>query len=1033
MKQIQNILILCAFIPNLFGQKVEIAVQKGHSAEITSISFNSDGRLLASSGADNLIKLWHVATGKEMASFISASLLPVKSISFDKTDDFLYVKYEDGSVHTWDIASSSLKSTENARSGIHFHNQKYYSTADSLYTFVIDRFYLRKKERKTNKNIFSKVPVDISQNFSSIAVSEEYKRAMAACGDGKVYVYDIAKGKNISVLSDHLSSVNSVCLAPGDNIFATASADRSIIIWDTRTLKPLKRLSGKSFRFEALAFDHSGTMLAVGDELGTGRTIDLKSIRVKVSSYAWHDQKISDIKFSADDKFIYSTGFDNRLSIFDVQKEKLQKVKYLNYVSLGDAFQRSLNVYREPFAWLNTVSISPGGQYVATGGGWRESIERRQPQTIIFTNNATGSVKKIKAHQGQIGSIAFTSNLTMLSSFGNSLCQWYYNPSGEKFFFTEKKFSDSTNIISVVPFTRDTIIINADRAVILYDLKAENEIQTMRHGKRVTSICAEGKTGRIAYATFNDLFIGIGSNLSAARVIRAAHTDKITAMAFSPGRPILATASWDATIKLWNTDTGELLATIITIGKEDHIIITPDNFYFGTRNSLKGIGFKYGKQFISPEQYDLRFNRPDIVLARLGYAPANIIKSYHRAYLKRLQKMNFTEQMLGEEIHLPEIRIISKNIPLTTSDTTLQFDVDASDSHYKLDRLNVFVNNIPVYGVGGIDVRDKKQGSLIYLINARLSEGKNKIQVSCLNEKGVESLLETFEINNVRPVRKPDLYLAVISVSQYVNSTMNLKYAAKDGRDIVKLFTSKAALYDRIFVDTLLNSNAVKEGILNLKARLSKSQVDDEVILYVSGHGLLDSNLDFYFGTHDIDFDHPAGRGIKYDDLEGLLDGIPARKKLLMMDACHSGEVDKTRLQVSTDQSLVLAKNQKGIVKTYTYSAETAEEQYQVGIKTSFELMQELFANVSKGSGAVVISAAAGNSYALESDEWKNGVFTYALLSGLKTKSADLNKNGRITVTELKNFVSKEVERLTKGEQKPTSRRENLEFDFIVW
>jgi hypothetical protein len=175
----------------------------------------------------------------------------------------------------------------------------------------------------------------------------------------------------------------------------------------------------------------------------------------------------------------------------------------------------------------------------------------------------------------------------------------------------------------------------------------------------------------------------------------------------------------------------------------------------------------------------------------------------------------------------------------------------------------------------------------------------------------------------------------------------------------------------------------------------------------------------------------PAGRGVRYDDLENLLDGIPARRKLLLMDACHSGEVDKSRIQVS-DESIVLAKNQKGTVKTYTYTTE-ADEQYELGIKTSFELMQELFANVTKGSGAVVISAAAGNSYALESDEWKNGVFTYALLSGLKTRSADLNRNGKVTVTELKTFVSGEVERLTNGEQKPTSRRENIEFDFPVW
>jgi uncharacterized caspase-like protein len=60
-------------------------------------------------------------------------------------------------------------------------------------------------------------------------------------------------------------------------------------------------------------------------------------------------------------------------------------------------------------------------------------------------------------------------------------------------------------------------------------------------------------------------------------------------------------------------------------------------------------------------------------------------------------------------------------------------------------------------------------------------------------------------------------------------------------------------------------------------------------------------------------------------------------------------------------------------------------------------------------------------------------VFTYSLLSGLKNGTADQNKDGKITVTELKDFVSQEVERLTDGRQKPTSRKENLEFDFVIW
>ena len=88
--------------------------------------------------------------------------------------------------------------------------------------------------------------------------------------------------------------------------------------------------------------------------------------------------------------------------------------------------------------------------------------------------------------------------------------------------------------------------------------------------------------------------------------------------------------------------------------------------------------------------------------------------------------------------------------------------------------------------------------------------------------------------------------------------------------------------------------------------------------------------------------------------------------------------------------------------------------------------MQEIFVDVGRGTGTTVISAAAGTQVAYEKGELKNGVFTYCVLQILAEKP-------NCTVQELKTYVSTEVEHITNGLEKPTSRTETAGFDWQVW
>ena len=76
-------------------------------------------------------------------------------------------------------------------------------------------------------------------------------------------------------------------------------------------------------------------------------------------------------------------------------------------------------------------------------------------------------------------------------------------------------------------------------------------------------------------------------------------------------------------------------------------------------------------------------------------------------------------------------------------------------------------------------------------------------------------------------------------------------------------------------LDVKTNNTASHDDILMALKAMRSVPPDDYVIISFAGHGLLDDKLNFYFAPYDMDFTHPAARGISYKDLEEALYAIP--------------------------------------------------------------------------------------------------------------------------------------------------------------
>lgn len=398
-----------------------------------------------------------------------------------------------------------------------------------------------------------------------------------------------------------------------------------------------------------------------------------------------------------------------------------------------------------------------------------------------------------------------------------------------------------------------------------------------------------------------------------------------------------------------------------------------------------------------------------------------MIKAYRLAYYKRIQKAGIDTLAFDNKINVPKADFGNREtISYSQSIKTLNLNITATDSMYPLQQFNVWVNDSPVYGFAGISIpahHDKRFDTTVSIV---LSSGENRIETSATNSNGIQSYRLPLYVKYTPPEEiKPRVYFIGIGIDRFPDAKNNLRYCTKDVRDLA---TNLKKRYGRfVKTDTLFNQNVTLQNVKALREKLMAMQEDDIVILAYCGHGILNEHYDYFLSTYDINFSQPEINGIRYDEMEKLFDGIRTRKKLMLIDACHSGEIDKEDIaEISARESALREQNSVTLGNDKSLAASADKR---LGLKSSSELMQELFANIGRGTGATVIVAASGAQAAYERGDLKNGVFSYSLLELLNRKKS-------VSINELKEHIVKRVSELTNKFQQPSARSEVISYDW---
>jgi TonB family protein len=153
--------------------------------------------------------------------------------------------------------------------------------------------------------------------------------------------------------------------------------------------------------------------------------------------------------------------------------------------------------------------------------------------------------------------------------------------------------------------------------------------------------------------------------------------------------------------------------------------------------------------------------------------------------------------------------------------------------------------------------------------------------------------------------------------------------------------------------------------------------IDDLLVLYFSGHGLLDEEGQLYLALKDTDWDVPRSSALAAEFVASAMDRSRSQRVVLILDCCHSG---------------AFVRGAKGVVGA------------SAGTKLAFE---------GNGHGRWVLTATDATQYAWDGSRLitsgsvttDTSIFTRYLVEGLKTGNADLDHDGYISVRELSDYV----------------------------